>query len=45
MAIGLNPTLDRFVNWANQDGIGKTDLVHAAKAQGTTGGAAPTPGT
>ena len=39
MAIGLNPTLDRFVNWANQDGIGKTDLVHAAKAQGTTGGA------
>ena len=38
MAIGLNPTLDRFVNWANQDGIGKTDLVHATKAQGTTGG-------
>ena len=39
MAIGLNPTLDQFVNWANQAGIGKTDLVHATKAQGATGDA------
>ena len=39
MAIEFNSTLNQFVNWANQDGIGKTDLVHATKAQGTTGDA------
>ena len=39
MAIQFNPTLNQFVNWANQDGIGKTDLVHATKTQGTTGDA------
>ncbi|MCR4573521.1 MAG: hypothetical protein K5787_07115 [Lentisphaeria bacterium] len=37
MAIHFNPTMNLFVNWANQDGIGKTDLVHATKTQGTTG--------
>lgn len=37
MAIAFNPTLDQFVNWANQGGIGKTDLVHATKTQGTAG--------
>ena len=34
MAIAFNPTLDQFVNWANQGGIGKTDLVHAARDAG-----------
>ena len=24
MASAFNPTLDQFVNWANQGGIGKT---------------------
>ena len=26
--------MNQFVNWANQDGIGKTDLVHAKKTEG-----------
>ena len=39
MAIEFNATMNQFVNWANRDGIGKTDLVHAKKTQGTTGDA------
>jgi hypothetical protein len=35
MAIEFNATMNQFVNWANRDGIGKTDLVHAKKTQGT----------
>ncbi len=39
MAIEFNSTLNQFVNWANQDGIVKTDLVHVTKTQGATGDA------
>ena len=37
MAIELNSTLNQFVNWASQTGIGKDDLVHAKTTQGATG--------
>jgi len=37
MGVELNSTLNQFVNWASQTGIGKDDLVHAKTTQGATG--------
>ena len=33
MGIELNSTLNQFVNWASQEGIGKNALVHAKTTQ------------
>ena len=35
MGIELNATLNAFVNWASQDNIGKTSLVHATATPAT----------
>lgn len=39
MTIAFNSTMNQFVNWANQDGIGKTDIVQATRSQETAGAA------
>ena len=39
MTIAFNSTMNQFVNCANQDGIGKTDIVQATRSQETAGAA------